>query len=184
MKRRLALTARQLLSCTFFTIIMTILAMFPGNAAATMISLEAMLNPANELHTVTSAGSSAGSADMIFDTDTNMFSWNILFSGLSTGVTGVHTHGPATTSSAAGVQVNLGAISGLTSPMIGSTIIDNGQAADLLNELWYINVHTMENPAGEIRGQITVAPVPEPSTLLLLGAGLASLAVYRRKTKK
>ncbi len=32
-------------------------------------------------------------------------------------------------------------------------------------------------------GQITVAPVPEPSTILLLGSGLAGLAFYRRKRK-
>ncbi len=33
-------------------------------------------------------------------------------------------------------------------------------------------------------GQVTVAPVPEPSTILLLGSGLFGLAWYSRKRKK
>lgn len=44
----------------------------------------------------------------------------------------------------------------------------------------YFNVHTALYPGGEIRGQIAV--VPEPATLIGLGAGLA-LAVSRRRRR-
>lgn len=43
----------------------------------------------------------------------------------------------------------------------------------------YLNIHTSLFPAGEIRGFLD--PVPEPSTLLLAGAALASLTLLRRR---
>ena len=41
----------------------------------------------------------------------------------------------------------------------------------------YLNIHTSNFPGGEIRGFLT----PEPTTTLLLGAGLVALGVARNK---
>lgn len=54
------------------------------------------------------------------------------------------------------------------------------QLPNILAELAYINFHTVQFPAGEIRGQILLA-VPEPSTLALL-LFVALLPLLRRKS--
>jgi predicted secreted protein with PEFG-CTERM motif len=99
-----------------------------------------------------------GSATMAFDSDTNELSWEIEFEGLSGNATAAHFHGPAAEGENAGVQVNIGEVSGLSSPMEGSAELTAEQATALLDGELYINVHTEENPDGEIRGQVSCEP--------------------------
>jgi hypothetical protein len=64
-----------------------------------------------------------------------------------------------------------------SSPAIGSTNISAAQGADLLNGLWYINIHSEQFTGGEIRGQV----LPEPATAALLCGGMGTLLLRRRR---
>jgi len=146
-------------------------------AGASIVNLAASIDGAQAA--TTSAG--IGSATMTLDDVSNLFSWDINWSGLSGPATAMHFHGPAAAGSNAGVQVNVGAISGLSSPSIGSSSLSTSQASDLLAGLWYINIHTAANPAGEIRGQAQVVPVP--AAVWLFGAGLLGLVGVAKRNK-
>jgi predicted secreted protein with PEFG-CTERM motif len=116
------------------------------------------VDPSQEVPPVDSEG--FGSASMTFDSESNELSWNIEFSDLSGNPTAAHFHGPAAIGSNAGVQVNIGEVSGLSSPMVGSTVLTSEQSSFLLDGQMYINIHTELNPDGEIRGQVSCVESP------------------------
>lgn len=154
--------------------------MLAASAHAVIINLEASLDGAQE---VPASGSTAtGSAAITLNDVSKLLSWNISWSGLSGPATAMHFHGPAAPGSNAGVQVNIGAISGLASPSNGSATISAAQATDLLAGLWYINIHTAASPGGEIRGQVVRTP-DSGATAALLCLGLFGLAALRRKIR-
>ena len=73
------------------------------------------------------------------------------YSGLSGPAAGAHFHGPGEAGKNAGIVLPFPSP---TSPIKGSQVLTEAQAADLLAGKWYVNVHTAANPGGEIRGQM------------------------------
>ena len=161
------------LSCFFI--------LLANSASAAIISLEANIDGAQANAGLGTGSPGTGFATMTLDDVTNLFSWDISWSGLTGTETVMHFHGPALPTQNAGVQVDFGAISGTASPSIGSTIISGAQSADLLAGLWYINIHTTVFPGGEIRGQVSVIPIP--ASVWLFGSGLLGLIGISRRKK-
>lgn len=129
-----------------------------GSADALVTQLTATIDEMQEVPPSGSPGT--GSATVTYNDVSGQLDWNIMWGGLTGPAVGMHFHGPAPAGVNAGVQVNIGAISGLTSPSVGSTHISAAQGADLVGGLWYINIHTAQFPGGEIRGQVLPVPVP------------------------
>ena len=112
---------------------------------------EATLTGAQEVPPATSPG--RGTAEIQYNSNTNMLTWKVTYSGLTGPATGAHIHGPASPTANAGILVPFGA--NLTAqPIQGQATITQAQFGDLAAGLWYVNVHTAQFPGGEIRGQL------------------------------
>jgi hypothetical protein len=138
-----------------------------------VVTFKATMNAAAEVQTppVTSPNGT-GVFTATLDTSTNVFTYDITFSGLTSNVTLGHIHGPATTTQSVGVILNFATLPGATFTLSatsgtahGSTILNaanqltatvNGDSLRklLFAGLTYANIHTTNFPAGEIRGQI------------------------------
>jgi hypothetical protein len=87
------------------------------------------------------------------DPATKTLTYSATYSGLTGPATMAHFHGPAAAGANAGVAV--GVKGSVASPINGTATLTDAQIADLKAGKWYFNVHTKENPGGEIRGQVT-----------------------------
>lgn len=107
------------------------------------------------------------------------FSWDITYQDLIGTPTAAHFHGPADFGEGAGIQVGTGIGDG--SSIAGSATISVVQAGQLLDEMWYHNIHSTFDTGGEIRGQVLL--IPEPASVGLLAIGLIALlgATWTRK---
>ena len=113
--------------------------------------LKATLDAKSEVPPNSSAAT--GTADIDYDPATKKLTWKLTYSGLTGPATAAHFHGPAEAGKNAGVAVPI-ANAG-SSPVEGSAILTDAQAADMMAGKCYVNVHTAANPGGEIRGQVT-----------------------------
>jgi hypothetical protein len=111
-----------------------------------------------------------GSMDVFYSKETRLLNYTVRWSGLTDSVMLMHIHGLAPTGFPAPVVQNIVAASNsifpqktsgkytyLKSGTLSGTLLADGVAVkeqDILNGVYYINIHTTVYPAGEIRGQI------------------------------
>ena len=111
-----------------------------------------------------------GSMDVFYSKETRMLSYTVRWSGLTDSVMLMHIHGLAPSGFPAGVVQNIVTASNSIYPQktagkytfhksgsLSGTLLADGVAVkeqDILNGMYYMNIHTTVYPGGEIRGQI------------------------------
>lgn len=97
---------------------------------------------------------SGGAGTAMATLDGDKLTYEVTYSGLSGPATAAHIHGPAEAGANAGVLIPF---ANPASPIKGTATLTAQQLTDLKAGKEYVNVHTQQNPAGEIRGQLKVA---------------------------
>jgi len=175
---------------------------------ATLIHLFVNLLGANESPPVVTPGT--GTATFLLDTTAQTLEGHIAFSGLTSNTTASHIHCCLPSAFATGVNVGvatlvpafpgfpLGVTSGTDDFVLNLALassynagfitaqggLANAEAAfigGLISGRTYLNIHTVTNGGGEIRGFVQV---PEPMTASLLALGLAAAGFVSRRRKR
>jgi hypothetical protein len=99
-----------------------------------------------------------GKLNVSFDTCNNLLRFTITWMELSGNPVGAHIHGIASMGVNASVKYDFSAaIPKVTSGTFTDTVLLDNVAlikASLLQDMYYVNIHTATYPGGEIRGQI------------------------------
>jgi MYXO-CTERM domain-containing protein len=195
-------------NCLLATSFAMLLLLFAPSAQAVVITLEAFLDGPSEFPPNASPGT--GFASVEIDTLADTLALHVEFSDLIGTTTMAHIHccvDPSATPSTAGVATTtptfVGFPVGVTAAVFdivldltlvtsyspafltangGDTSIAQATLiAGLLGGEAYLNIHTTEVPAGEIRGFFAVVDEP-PSAALLLASFVLAAALRRRRT--
>jgi hypothetical protein len=124
------------------------------SAAARAETFFAYLN--GEQQVPAAATSATGFGRVFVNTNTMTYTFSVVFSGLGSAQTLSHIHAPAAIGANAPVIINFGTVGGTSGTISGSGSITAGQLAQLRAHQGYINVHSVNFPNGEIRGQLGV----------------------------
>jgi hypothetical protein len=114
---------------------------------------QASLDGAHEVPPTKSSGT--GKMQGTLNRADKTLDYTVTYRDLSGPAVAAHFHGPADPGANAGIVVPLQAP--LTSPIKGKATLTDQQMDELLANKLYVNIHTQQNPGGEIRGQVVKA---------------------------
>jgi hypothetical protein len=83
----------------------------------------------------------------------NELTITVRFSGLSSGVTAAHVHNaPVARRGGVAFPVEIGAHRDTAGEIVDTVALTGDQIAELRGERYYVQIHTENNPGGELRG--------------------------------
>jgi CHRD domain/PEP-CTERM motif len=132
------------------------------------------------------ASTAFGNATVTVDDVADTVGVTLSFSGLMGGnASAAHIHCCVSTSTTGPVVIPF---TGFPTARSGTylhlfTGVSPANIAGIEAGLAYINIHNMDFPGGEIRGNILATPVPEPETYALMLAGVGALGMVARRRK-
>ena len=141
---------------TVVTVVLASLAVVQPPALAETLSFTADLKGTSVAPSTDHKGNGSVSAE--YDTATQMLSWAVNYTGLTSDVTGADFNGPAAARKEAASSLRINGA--LASPIEGAATLDRAQAAALTSGSWYFNLHTTDHMSGEIRGQLIKLDTP------------------------
>lgn len=135
-----------------FSLIAVLLAVFALAGTSRAEIFFANLQPAQEVPASGTAAS--GYARVNVNATAGTFTFTVVFNNLSSAQNNAHIHAPAAIGANAAVAINFGVVGGTSGTISGSGTITPTQLAQLRAHLGYVNVHSVNFPNGEIRGQL------------------------------
>jgi hypothetical protein len=117
----------------------------------TVMAFTALLSPSNERPAVTNSTASGIGA---FSLEGSNLNYYVTFSGLTGPATAGHFHAPATPTNNASVLIGIGPPAATSGVLSGNLTLTPEQITNFVNGLVYVNIHTLTNGGGEIRGQV------------------------------
>lgn len=149
-------------------------------ASAALITFVANLDGGQEVPPNGSAATGFGT--VVLDDTTDMITVNESWTGLSAPAIVSHIHGPAPAGVTTGVLFPFTGVPSATSGSIPQQVftLTAAQVTELENGLLYMNVHTRNYPAGEIRGQLVAVPEMSPgwAGIMVMGALCFGRKIY------
>lgn len=155
---------------------------------ASTLTYTATLNGASE----SSPNKSGGLGFATFTLTGDLLTVNMTFSDLSAPASAAHIHCCGPVGASEPVVLPFAGFPSTTSGSYSNTFdlstfafsgggSESALIAALNSGMTYANIHDVNFPAGEIRGQIAASAVPEPSSLLLLATGAVGVAGALRR---
>jgi len=163
-----------------------------GPAQGAVREFEATLLGSNEVPP--NASPATGSAEVFLNDATDLLTINLIFSGLVAPASAAHIHCCTTPGHSAPIVLPFSAADGFPFGATSGTFSHTYDLATALSGISeaafitgleageaYTNIHNATFPGGEIRGFLT--PIPEPSSIALLGLGFAAVAGLRWRAR-